>query len=712
MAAGSGRGNGDMATRRKRRVRREPVLDTIGSLFHLRLTESDRAGGPSERASAGDSKSEKPARAKRKRRRWLPHINLKRLAYWCVVLGIWCVLALAGLFIFISMRLPAWQELAVPRRPPAVSIVGLDGHAIATRGEMGGQSIPIKALPPYLPQAFIAIEDRRFYSHFGIDPLGLARAVVVNLSSMQIREGGSTLTQQLAKNLFLSDARTITRKLDELVLSFWLEAEYSKDQILEHYLNRVYFGAGAYGVEAAAQRYFGKPARLVTLGEAAILAGLVKAPSRLTPTRNPRLARERANLVLDAMVDEQFITVEMAKTAKARPAAIVAQEGPRSKGYVADWVMDILDDYIGRVERDVIVQTTIDTRLQSVAEAALADELAAQGTKYGVSQGALLAMDPNGAVRALVGGRSYQDSQFNRAIAAHRQPGSAFKPFVYLAALERGLTPDSVREDAPVNIKGWRPQNYSKEFYGPVTLETALSHSLNTVAVRLGVEVGPQTVVRTARRLGIASKLEPNASIALGTSEVTLIELVTAYAPFSNGGIGVIPHVIERVRTRDGKIVYARKASGLGSVVSPRYIPMMNRMLEETLLTGTAQRARIPGWPAAGKTGTSQDFRDAWFVGYTGRLVTGVWIGNDDNSPTKRASGSTLPVDVWNRFMRVAHENVPPVGLPGAVDQPGQSPAPGRPIEDGPMAGGPLPPSTRQEAPLDNWLFDRLFGRR
>jgi penicillin-binding protein 1A len=700
-----------MAIRRKRRVRREPVLDTIGSLFHLRMSEADRAGGAPERANGG-AKSEKPARAKRKRRRWLPPIRVKRLAYWCAVLGLWGVLALASLFIVFSLRLPAWQDLVVPQRPPSITIVGLDGHAIATRGEMGGQSVPIKALPPYLPQAFIAIEDRRFRSHFGIDPIGLSRAMFVNLRHMQVREGGSTLTQQLAKNLFLTDQRTIARKLDELVLSIWLEKEYTKNEILELYLNRVYFGAGAYGVEAAAQRYFGKPARLVTLGEAAILAGLVKAPSRLTPTRNPRLARDRANLVLDAMVEEGFITGEMAKTAKARPAAIVAQEGPRSKGYVADWVMDILDDYIGRVERDVIVQTTIDTKLQAAAESALADELAAQGQKYGASQGSLIAMDPNGAVRALVGGRSYQDSQFNRAIAAHRQPGSAFKPFVYLAALERGLTPDTVREDGPVNIKGWRPQNYSKEFYGPVTLQTALSHSLNTVAVKLGVEVGPQSVVRTARRLGIASKLEPNASIALGTSEVTLIELVTAYAPFANGGIGVIPHVIERVRTRDGKIVYARKASGLGSVVSPRYVPMMNRMLEETLLTGTAQRARIPGWPAAGKTGTSQDFRDAWFVGYTGRLLTGVWIGNDDNSPTKRASGSNMPVDIWNRFMRVAHENVPPVGLPGAADRPGQSPMPSRPIEDGPVPGGPIPPSVRQEAPLDSWLFDRLFGRR
>ena len=706
-----------MALRRKRRERREPVLDTIGSLFHLRLTPGDRAGGSSDSAKPkangnGGGKSKKSARARGKYRRWLPRVRLRRLAYWCIVLAIWGVLGLTALFLAHSMRLPSLQSLVVPPRPPAVSIVGLDGHAIATRGETGGQSIPIKALPPYLPQAFIAIEDRRFRSHFGIDPIGLARALFVNLGSMSVREGGSTLTQQLAKNLFLTDERTITRKLDELVLSLWLEAEYSKNQILELYLNRVYFGAGAYGVEAASQRYFGKPARLVTLGEAAILAGLVKAPSRLAPTRNPKLARERAELVLAAMLDEKYITAEMAKTARSRPAAIVKHTGPGSTGYVADWVMDMLDDYIGRVERDVIVQTTIDTRLQAAAERALGEELAAQGQKFGVGQGALIALDPNGAVRALVGGRSYQDSQFNRAIAAHRQPGSAFKPFVYLAALERGLTPDSVREDSPVNIKGWRPQNYSKEFYGPVTLETALSHSLNSVAVKLGMEVGPQTVARTARRLGIASKLAVNASIALGTSEVTLLELVTAYAPFANGGIGVIPHVIERVRSADGKIIYARKASGLGSVVSPRYVPMMNRMLEETLLTGTAQRARIPGWPAAGKTGTSQDFRDAWFVGYTGHLIAGVWLGNDDNSPTKRASGSNVPVDVWNRFMRAAHENAPVVGLPGAVEQPDFGRAPPRPIEDGPAPGASVPSAVRQEAPLDNWLLDRLFGRR
>jgi penicillin-binding protein 1A len=698
---------------RRRRERREPVLDTIGSLFYLRLAPDDRAGGPPESKprSPGNGtapKNGKSKRTRRKRRRWRLRFTPRRLAYWAFVLSIWGVLGLAALFILVSLRLPSLQTLVVPPRPPAVTILGTDGKVLATRGDTGGEAIPIKAMPPYLPQAFIAIEDRRFRSHFGVDPLGLARAVFVNLSSMSIREGGSTLTQQLAKNLYLTEKRTILRKLDELVLALWLEATFSKDEILELYLNRVYFGAGAYGVEAAAQRYFGKPARLLTLGEAAILAGLVKAPSRLALTRNPRAARERAELVLDAMVDEKFVTAEMAKTARARPAAIVRSIGPGSSGYVADWVMDALDDYIGHIQRDVIVQTTIDPVLQAAAERALADELAAKGEKFGVRQGALLAMDPNGAVRALVGGRSYADSQFNRAISAHRQPGSAFKPFVYLAALERGLTPDTVREDAPIQIKGWRPENYSKQYYGPVTLETALSHSLNTVAVRVGLEVGPQVIAKTARRLGIASKLEANPSIALGTSEVTLLELVAAYAPFANGGIGVIPHVIERVRSRDGKIVYARSASGVGTVVSPRHVPMMNRMLEETLLTGTAQRARIPGWPAAGKTGTSQDFRDAWFIGYTGRLVTGVWLGNDDNSPTKRASGSNLPVDVWNRFMRVAHENAPVVALPGAVEQPAFAGAPPAPIEEGPSPRGPA----HEDAPLDNWLLERLFGRR
>ena len=676
-----------------------------GSFFELRPNVRDRVGG----APAAEREAPAPRRPRRKkpRRRRGP---VGTLVYWGAVLGVWVGLAVGALAVWQAARLPPLHTLVVPKRPPTVTILGVDGKMIATRGDMGGIALPLKALPPYLPQAFIAIEDRRFYRHFGLDPVGIVRAVYVNVTSRGVREGASTLTQQLAKNLFLSEQRTFARKLDELVLALWLERTYSKDQILELYLNRVYFGSGAYGVEAAAQRYFGKSARAVTLAEATMLAGLVKAPSRLAPTRNPALARERAELVLTAMVDGNFVSEGMARTARLRPAAVVQNSGPGSIGYVADWVMDSLDDYVGPLDSDVTVQTTIDPVLQMAAEKSLAEELAPRGERFGVTQGAIVAMDPNGAVRALVGGRAYAESQFNRAVAARRQPGSAFKPFVYLTALEAGLTPDTVRDDAPIDVRGWRPENFSHEYQGPVTLTTALSNSLNTVAVRVGLEVGPKNVAATARRMGIASKLDANASIALGTSEVSLLELVSAYAPFANGGIGVIPHVIERVRGTSGKFLYARAASGPGRVAAPEHVAMMNRMLEETLLTGTARRAALPGWQAAGKTGTSQDFRDAWFVGYTGRLVAGVWLGNDDNSPTKRASGSNMPVDIWSKFMRTAHVGVPMVALPGGNYASASLPVirPEARIDARPEAQ----PAPSGQGLLDNWLIDKLFGRR
>ncbi len=705
-----------MFFRKRTRARREPVLDTFGSLLDVRPGR-DRAGSAAvsrghESGRAEGSVRRDPPRAPKQKK---PRRGLfRRIFYWGFVLAVWGVIALGALLAWQAARLPSLQTLVLPKRPPSVSIVGMDGHVLATRGDTVGASIPVAGLPPYLPQAFIAIEDRRFYSHFGFDPIGIMRAVLVNLKALAPREGGSTLTQQLAKNLFLNERRTLARKLDELVLALWLEVTYSKNEILELYLNRVYFGSGAYGIEAAAQRYFGKSARMVTLGEAAVLAGLVKAPSRLAPNRNPKLARERAELVLQAMVDAGFVTNEMVKLTRSRALTIVKYDNLGSTGYIADWIMDELEELVGRVGQDITVQTTIDSVLQAQAERALADELALKGEKFGVTQGAVVAMDPQGAVRALVGGRNYNESQFNRAINAKRQPGSSFKPFVYLTALERGLTPDTVREDAPINIKGWRPENYTKEYKGPVTLTTALSHSLNTVSVRLGMEVGPNAVIKTAHRLGINSKMTSNASIALGTSEVSLLELVSAYAPFANGGIGVIPHVVERVRAADGSILYASSATGQGNVVAPPHLTMMNRMLEETLLTGTAQRAKIPGWPAAGKTGTSQDFRDAWFVGYTARLVTGVWLGNDDNSPTKRASGSSIPVDIWNRLMRPAHENVPALALPGTQEPRGFgfgfNPVPQAPVIDGPVSGPPQP--RRDDAPVDNWLLDRLLGRR
>ena len=398
---------------------------------------------------------------------------------------------------------------------------------------------------------------------------------------------------------------------------------------------------------------------------------------------------------------------------------------------------------VGQIDQSIVVETTIDPKLQGVAEASIIDELAAKSVKFNVSQGALVAMTPDGAVRAMVGGRNYAESQYNRAVTAKRQPGSAFKPFVYLTAVEAGLTPETIRQDAPIDVKGWKPENYTHEYFGSVTLTQALAMSLNTVAIRLGLEVGPKNVVRTAHRLGISSKLDANASIALGTSEVSVIELVGAYAPFANGGLGVSPHVVTKIRTNEGKVLYARQPDPLGPVIEPRYVAMMNTMMQETLLSGTARKAEIPGWTAAGKTGTSQDYRDAWFIGYTANLVTGVWLGNDDNSPTKKATGGGLPVEVWSRFMRSAHQGVPVASLPKS--QPGspfsnlmqaasqisppsppsapqmQSQAPMPPVPL-PVGGGYRPAPTRTSAPpnptarpeaaagLDGWLTDRLFG--
>jgi penicillin-binding protein 1A len=698
----------------KANERREPVFD-----------------GP----SASDSGAETPAtprrtksspggsRPKRKRRsrkrnggdgRW----TVGRVAYWGAVVGLWLVIATIGGAVWVGAHLPPIQSLEIPKRPPSIKIVDLQGRLLATRGDMGGAAVPLKDLPRYVPQAFVAIEDRRFYSHYGIDPIGIARALVANILHRGVSQGGSTLTQQLAKNLFLTQERTLSRKVQEVALAAWLERKFSKTQILDLYLNRVYFGAGAYGIEAAAQRYFSKSATKLTVAEAATLAGLVRSPSRLAPTRNPDGAEKRAQIVLAAMVDMKFITDDMAKVALMEPAHAIKAPGAGSIGYVADWVMDVLDDLIGRVEQDIVVETSVDPTLQAAAETALVEELTKNGAKSGVGQGAVVALSPDGAVRALVGGRNYAESQFNRAVAAKRQPGSAFKPFVYLTAVERGLTPETVREDKPITVKGWHPENYSREYFGPVSLTKALALSLNTVSVRLTMEFGPTAVMRTAHRLGISSKLEPNASLALGTSEVSVLELVGAYAAFANGGLAVSPHVVERVRTANGKLLYERKDDNLGRIIEERYAGMMNAMMQETLIAGTARKAELPGWPAAGKTGTSQDFRDAWFIGYTGHLVTGVWLGNDDSSPTKKTTGGGIPVEIWSKFMKAAHQGVPMVGLPGVSSTPltaglfppsgGSRIAPPAPVSN---SEGPVRAASA-DGGLDNWLINRLFGRR
>jgi penicillin-binding protein 1A len=683
---------------------------------------ADKAAGrtATDRAAAdGAGDGERPPRSG-----WF------RLAYWSTVLALWSAIGLAGLFTWVGFHLPPIQSLKVPKRPPAIEISASDGHVFAHRGEMGGAAIPLSEMPDYLPKAFIAIEDRRFYDHHGVDPWGLIRAAVANALHRNITQGGSTITQQLAKNFFLSRDRNMMRKLQEVMLSLWLEHKFTKDELLELYLNRVYFGAGAYGVEAASQRYFGKSARDVSLSEAALLAGLVKSPSRLTPTRNYDGAEKRGQVVLNAMTEAGLLKADTAQAAMALGPSIVKASGGGSSNYVADWVMDALNDVIGLVEEDIIVDTTIDPNLQAAAEKAVLDQLAQKGSRFGVEQGALVAMAPDGAVRALVGGRNYAENQFNRAVAARRQPGSTFKPFIYLTALEHGLTPQTIRADGPIEVNGWRPENFNHEYYGPVTLTHALSNSLNSVAVRLTVELGPDAVARTARRLGVFSKLDVNPSLALGTSEVSVLEMVSAYTPFANGGFAASPHVVERVRTaRGSKTLYTRVRGASVRVVDSRSVGMMNTMMRETVANGTARRADLPGWPVAGKTGTSQDFRDAWFIGFTSQLVTGVWLGNDDNTPMKKITGGGLPVEVWSEFMRSAHRGRTPSDLPGAIaamvtaPAPPSGPAPGlAPSQAQGLPSSP-PPRRREpregrqamrptEPPGEDWYTDRWFAPR
>ena len=712
-----------------------------GGSLDLELSPEDRIGAPAEtpdksparkttapspRRQRGDDDAEprRPAKTNRKRRPkrkrerkrsgWRRTL-LRRTFYWGAVLALWALIAGIGMLVWIGIHLPPIQSLEIPKRPPSVLILGDNGATLATRGDMGGAAVPIGELPDYAPNAFVAIEDRRFYSHRGVDPWGIARAFVANALHRGTAQGGSTITQQLAKNLFLTQERTVNRKLQEVVLALWLEHKYSKREILELYLNRVYFGAGAYGIEGATQRYFGKSARHLSLAEAAMLAGLVQAPSRLAPNHNPHGAERRAAIVLADMTELKMITPGAAKLALAHPAHAIKPPAAGSVNYVADWVMDAVNDLIGKFDSDIVVDTTIEPALQNAAERALVDVLNQKGDKFNIGEGALVAMTPDGVVRALVGGRDYGASQFNRAVDAKRQPGSAFKAFVYLTALEHGLTPDSVRDDAPIAVKGWRPENYERQYLGPVTLHQALAESLNTVSVRLTLEVTPQAVVRTAYRLGIASMLEPNASIALGTSEVSPVELVSAYATFANGGLAVSPHVVERIRNADGKTLYDRTQQPLGRIVDARYVGMMNSMLHETLVSGTARAASLPGWQAAGKTGTSQDFRDAWFIGYTSKLVAGIWLGNDDNTPSKHAVGGGLPVEIWSRFMRTALAGHAPAALPG-VGEPGWFGAPfGAPsaAPSPPPADVSSQPGNRNDSGgLDFWLLDKLFGRR
>ncbi|MDO9416882.1 transglycosylase domain-containing protein [Pararhizobium sp.] len=663
-----------MAGNRKSSGRIEPSFEGGRSRddSDLRMSAGERVAGGGGRKSGRGSKMPKAARNKRSRGRrggsggGLVGL-LRRLVYWCVVLGIWSAIGIGGLVLYYGARMPAATSWAIPDRPPNVKILAVDGQTIANRGTTGGEALSLENMSPYIPQAVIAIEDRRFYSHLGFDPLGFGRAMLANISSGRMVQGGSTLTQQLAKNLFLSPDRTLERKVQEVLLAIWLEHKYNKDQILAMYLNRVFFGSNAYGVEAASRRYFNKSARDVNLGEAALLAGLLKAPSRLSPARDPDAAEARAQVVLGAMREEGFVTDNEIKTAMSQTPTKAKSYWSGAEHYAADMVMDQLPGLIGDVKADLVIDTTIDLGLEKKAEKTLEDTLAASGDKFNVSQAALVSIDGTGAIRALVGGRDYAASQFDRASKAKRQPGSAFKPFVYAAALEIGRTPQSVRNDAPVRIGKWTPENYDQKYRGDVTLENALANSLNTIAAQLVMEVGPDNVAKLAHRLGIESELQANASIALGTSEVSLVELTSAYAPFMNGGYKATPHVIRRISTADGTVLYENTYDNPPRVLEPLVVSDMNKMMMRVITSGTGKKAKLPGWQAAGKTGTTQSFRDALFVGYTSNLTTGIWFGNDDGKSMKKVTGGGLPAQAWSTYMIAAHEGLPPSPLFGTT---------------------------------------------
>lgn len=589
------------------------------------------------------------------------------------------------------------RQLLGPLGPDALAITVLDkdGDEIANRGGRYAAIVPLDEMPPYLLQAVLATEDQRFYDHFGFDVFGIARAMLANVEAGSIVQGGSSITQQLAKNLYLGNERTFWRKAQEALITIWLETEYSKDDILTLYMNRIYLGAGAYGVEAAAQFYFAKSVRDVTLAESALLAGLIKAPTRYAPTNDLLRAQRRGEIVLRRLVESGHLTEGQVFDARATPATIVEHTPREGSQYFVDWVASEIAALLPDVKGQLIVETTLDPVQQAAGELAIGDAIAKRANALAEKatndpdapteppvQGALVSMDPDGAIRAMVGGRNYLESQFNRAAQAERQPGSAFKPFVYLAALEQGMKPETRISDAPIYIDGWSPENLGR-FRGYVSLLDAIKYSINTVAVRLSEQIGRDKVIEVAERLGIRSPLASHASIALGTEEVTLVDLTSSYAVFANGGDRARPYGIKRILSPLGEVLYEQQTLST-RIVAPGAARSMNYLLYQVILNGTGTRANIGGRPAAGKTGTSQESRDAWFVGYTADQVAGIWFGHDDAAPMADAHGGGISAETWANFMKTVHRGRPIANLAGGKAAPVRRPSTSAPAEAAP----------------------------
>ncbi|MBB5772223.1 penicillin-binding protein 1A [Brevundimonas vesicularis] len=636
---------------------------------------------------------------------------LGRLFYWSAVLAVWGLIFLVVFFAVFARGLPDTSSLYQVDRQPSITYLDRNGALIATRGTQMAPPADLDALPDYVPAAFIAIEDRRFYHHPGFDPIGMMRAMATNVRAGRVVQGGSTLTQQLAKNLFLTPDQNMRRKVQELMLAVWLEMKFSKKEILALYLNRVYFGAGAYGIEAASQRYFDKSAKNLTVGEAALLAGLLKAPSRYSPVSESERAAARATVVLNEMEEAGVITAAQREQAVTQPVIVSRTLATQHAQYFIDWLDKSIRSLVGEPTEDMVVETTLDLTLQTAAERSVRRILDRDAGK-GVQQAALVALDGDGRVRAMIGGSSYADSQFNRAVDAKRQAGSAFKPFVYLAAVEAGYTPQTPVVDQPITIGNWSPRNYSGTFSGNMTLAQAVAQSTNTVAAYVADQVGRDSVARAARRLGIESRIGLEPAMALGAVEVSPIEMATAYDAFANGGRRVDAYGISRIRTPQGRVIYQRQSGQSGQAINNPSLYYMNQMLRGVVTSGSGRSAAISGRDLAGKTGTTSDYKDAWFVGYTGGFVTAVWVGKDDNTAMRGVTGGSSPAAIWKGFMEAALPRLDAPAIPNGPPMPEGWVAPdpigdlmsgldqnGLPIEPvDPLAGEPYVPD--DQAPM------------
>ncbi len=573
-------------------------------------------------------------------------------------------IGLAGFILLLALALPAFEETEKDwRAQNDYSVTFLDrfGEEIGRRGILHNDAEPIDSLPDHFIKAVLATEDRRFFEHFGIDFLGLARAMIENARAKSVVQGGSTITQQLAKNLFLTNERTLERKIKEAFLSVWLEFNLTKKEILKLYLDRAYMGGGAFGAAAAAEFYFGKNIKDVTLAEAAMLAGLYKAPTKYAPHINLPAARARANEVLTNMVQAGFMTEGQVISARRNPARVVDRDTIESPNYFLDWAFDQVKELsIGFPTHSLIVRTTIDPGLQRAADDAVETHLRQFGADYNVHQAALVVIENGGAVRAIVGGRDYGASQFNRATKAHRQPGSSFKPFVYTTAMMNGFTPKSIVPDSPVTIRGWSPRNYNGRYSGRINLTRALVKSINVVPVKLGMMMGRKKIVDVAHLMGVESRLLANPSMPLGSNDMTVIEMATGYGVFMSGGYETGRHGITVITDSAGTVLYdyAKDAPKRKKIISDEAIASMNLMLSQVPEWGTGRRAALDGIKTAGKTGTTSAYKDAWFVGYTGNYVAAVWFGNDNYKPTRRLTGGNLPAKTWKKFMTYAHQNI------------------------------------------------------